>query len=351
MQASPEASSWRQITLFLLTLGVLFICGLLLRPFVVAIVGAIVISIITEKPYLWILSRIQRPNLAATLTVVLVFFSIVIPIFFLAQDVGQQATGLITSLRSDQTQQHIAEYFSEHPLLAQRIEVITDNIDLHNAAQTTAAFLGKQFATIIGKSIRAITQIVAMLFILFFLYRDRDLAARFARSLLPLNNIEAGVFLERMRGTIYATALGRLAIAALQGVLAGLAYWVLGVPNTLLWAILTGTMAMVPAFGAFLVWVPIALYLGFSGHWLKAAGLAIWGGGIVSLIDNFLYPVMVGPQLRQHTVSVLLSILGGIALFGITGIVLGPLAFTAASALLDIWRSRNGDEIVLPPTA
>jgi predicted PurR-regulated permease PerM len=159
------------------------------------------------------------------------------------------------------------------------------------------------------------------------------------------------VFLERMRGTIYATALGRLAIAALQGVLAGAAYWVLGVPNTLLWAILTGTMAMIPAFGAFLVWVPVALYLGFSGHWLKAAGLAVWGGGFVSLIDNFLYPIMVGPQLRQHTVAVLLSILGGIALFGITGIVLGPLAFTAASTLLDIWRSRTRSEADAPHSA
>ncbi|HEY8998233.1 MAG TPA: AI-2E family transporter, partial [Edaphobacter sp.] len=96
-----------------------------------------------------------------------------------------------------------------------------------------------------------------------------------------------------------------------------------------------------PAFGAFLVWVPIALYLGFTGHWGKAAMLAIWGGGVVSLIDNFMYPVLIGPRLQQHTVSVLLSILGGIALFGITGIVLGPVAFTVGVTLLDIWRRRT----------
>jgi predicted PurR-regulated permease PerM len=314
-------------------------------------VGAIVISVITEKPYLWVLSRTRGPSLAAAITLILVILSIVVPIFFLAQDVGKQITDLITSLRSEQTQQHIADYFDRHPLLADRIEMITDNVDLHNAAQSTAAFLGKHFATLIGRSIGAITQIVAMLFILFFLYRDREIAGRFARSLLPLSDREAIVFLERMRGTIYATALGRLAIAALQGVLAGAAYWILGVPNTLLWAILTGTMAMIPAFGAFLVWVPVALYLGFSGHWLKAAGLAVWGGGIVSLIDNFLYPIMVGPQLRQHTVAVLLSILGGIALFGITGIVLGPLAFTAAATLLDIWRSHTRGETDIPHSA
>ncbi|RZU42875.1 AI-2E family transporter [Edaphobacter modestus] len=343
MQASTEASLWKQIAFFLLTLGVLIVCGLLLRPFLVAIVGAIVIAVVTEQPYLWLAARLRQRNLCATIALLLVILSIVLPIFFLAQDVGKQVTHLITNLRSESTQQGIADYFGRHPALAERIQTISDSLDLHNAAQSTAAFLGRRFAALIGSSIGAITQIVAMLFILFFLYRDRELAGRFARSLLPMDNRQADIFLQRLRGTIYATALGRMAIAALQGTLAGLAYWILGVPDVLLWAILTGLMAMVPAFGAFLVWVPVALYLGLSGHWIKAALLAIWGGCIVSLVDNFLYPVLVGPHLRQHSVAVLLSILGGIALFGITGIVLGPLTITAASVLLEIWRTRDNE--------
>lgn len=342
MQVSNEASPWKQIAFFLVTLGVLVLCGLVLQPFLIAIVGAIVIAVVTEKPYLWLASRLRHRNWCATVALLLVTLSIIVPIFFLAQDVGGQGTSLITSLRSETTQQHISDYFVQHPVFAQRIQTITDSIDIQNTSRTVAAFLGRKFASLIGTSIGAITQIVAMLFILFFLYRDRETAARFARSLLPLEDGEAKLLLDRMRGTIYATALGRFAIAALQGLLAGLAYWILGVPNVLLWAILTGVMAMIPAFGAVLVWAPIALYLGFSGHWIKAALLAIWGGGIVSLIDNFLYPVLVGPQLRQHSVAVLLSILGGISLFGITGIVLGPLTFTTASTLLDIWRSRHG---------
>jgi len=341
MQASAEASSWKQIALFLLTLAILIVCGLVLKPFLVAVVGAIVIGIVTERPYLWLESRFGHRNASATIALILVILSIIVPIFFLAQDVGQQLTDTIASMRSESTQQKIADYFSRHPALAQRIETITDTIDLPNTTRTTAGFLGKKFASLIGSSIGAITQIVAMLFILFFLYRDRELAGRFARSLLPLDDHEADTLLMRLRGTVYATALGRMAIAALQGVLAGLAFWILGVPNAFLWATLTGVMAMVPAFGAFLVWVPVALYLGLSGHWIKAAVLGAWGGGVVSLIDNFLYPILVGPHLRQHSVAVLLSILGGIALFGITGIVLGPLTFTAASTLLDIWRARN----------
>ncbi|HEY2040292.1 MAG TPA: AI-2E family transporter [Edaphobacter sp.] len=341
MQADSRTSSWQQIAFFLLTLGVLVLCGLLLQPFLVAILGAIVIAIVTERPYLWLVRRLGHPNLCATIALILVTLSVFVPIFFLAQDVGKQGTNLITTLRSETTQQQIADYFNRHPALNDRIGTITDSLDLQNTAQTVAAFLGKKFASLVGTSIGAITQIVAMLFILFFLYRDREIAAHFARSLLPLEDKEASLLLGRMRGTIYATALGRLAIAALQATLAGLAYSVLGVPNALLWALLTGVMAMIPAFGAVLVWAPIALYLGLSGHWIKALLLALWGGGFVSLIDNFLYPTLVGPHLRQHSVAVFLSILGGVAFFGVTGIVLGPLTFTLGSTLLDIWRARE----------
>jgi predicted PurR-regulated permease PerM len=341
MQPDSEAKMWRQIALFLITLAVLVVTGFLLHPFLLAIVGSIVIAVISERPYQWLAAKIRNPNLCATAAVILIIVSIVVPTFFLAQSVGQQIADVIAVLRSETTQQKISDYFSRHPVLASRILAISNTIDLQNTARSATAFFGGKVAGLIGSSIGAITQIVILLFILFFLYRDRSLAGDFARSILPLEDDEATMLLERLRGTIYATALGRLAIAAIQGILGGLAYWALGVPNAFLWGMMTAVMAMVPAFGAFLVWVPIGLYLGFNGHWGKAALLAVWGGAIVSTIDNFLYPVMVGPQLRQHTVSVLLSILGGIALFGITGIILGPLTVTAALTLIEIWKARS----------
>jgi predicted PurR-regulated permease PerM len=99
--------------------------------------------------------------------------------------------------------------------------------------------------------------------------------------------------------------------------------------------------AMIPAFGAFLVWGPIAIYLGLNGHWGKAALLGIWGGVIVSTIDNILYPILIGSRLRAHTAAILISILGGIAIFGVTGIILGPVLFTIAETLLEFWRTRT----------
>ena len=345
MSISGEETTWKQITFYLLTLVVLVVCAFLLFPFFGAIVGAIVLAVITQRPYDWLATKIRHPSTAAAVAVVLVVLAVIVPGYFLVQDIGKQAITAVTTLRDDATQQKFSEFIGSHPALASRIEIVSNSIDPGHAAQTTATYIGSRLAGILGNSFRAITQVVVMLFILFFLFRDRALALAFLRSLLPLRPNESHELLERIGDTIYATALGRLVVAAVQGVLAGLAFWVLGVPGIILWAFTTAVMAMIPAFGAFLVWGPIAIYLGISGHWGKALLLAIWGGVIVSTIDNFLYPILVGTRLRSHTASILLSILGGIALFGITGIIVGPVIFTIAITLLDFWRFRTHEPI------
>lgn len=332
---------WKQVTLYLLTLAVLIVCGLIMLPFFTAIVGAIALAVVAQAPYRWLSTKIRRPSLCASFALILILLVVITPLYLIGHSLAAQAADVITTLRNPETQQKIGDYLNQHPALADRINSATESMDLGNVARSAAAFLGARFAGLLGRSFSVITQIVVMMFLLFFLLRDRELMLRFVRSLLPLEDEEFHLLSRRLGDTVYATALGRLAIAGVQGALAGLAYWVLSVPNPLFWAILTGAMAMVPAFGAFLVWVPIALYLGFSGHWGKAALLAVWGGGFVSLIDNFLYPVLIGPRLQQHTVAVLLSLLGGIAVFGVTGIVLGPVAFTAATTLLELWKGRS----------
>ncbi|HUZ96133.1 MAG TPA: AI-2E family transporter [Edaphobacter sp.] len=347
MPSSDEETTWKQITFYLLTLAILIVCGLLLYPFFTAILGAIVLAVITQRPYDWLASKIRHRSTAATLAVILVMLAAIVPGYFLAQNIGKQALTAVSALRDNATQQRFSEYIGDHPALASRIEITSGSIDPGHAAQTTAAYIGSKLAGVLGNSFRAITQMVIMMFVLFFLFRDRHLALAFLRSLLPLREDESHELLERLGDTIFATALGRLAVAGVQGVLAGLAFWVLGVPGIILWAFSTAAFAMIPAFGAFLVWGPIAIYLGFSGHWGKALLLAIWGGVVVSTIDNFLYPILVGTRLRSHTATILISILGGIAVFGITGVILGPVAFTIAGTLLEFWRARTHPTIEL----
>jgi predicted PurR-regulated permease PerM len=341
MLESREAIPWKQITLFLLTLGVLILCALVLRPFFNAIVGAIVLAVITERPYDWLATKIRHRSTCAAVALIVIILAVIVPAFFLAQELGEQAFAAVTALRSDASQNRVTDFIANRPALASSIQTFTSSIDLNNAARSAAAYLGGNLAGLLGTSIRIITQLVVMLFLLFFLFRDRALALTSLRSLLPLRENETDELLDRVGNTIFASALGRLTIAVIQGLLAALAFWVLGVPGVILWAFTLTACAMIPAFGAFLVWGPVAIYLGLNGHWGKAALLAIWGGFIVSTIDNILYPVLIGSHLRAHTATILLSILGGIALFGPIGIILGPVLFTIASTVLDIWRTRT----------
>jgi predicted PurR-regulated permease PerM len=347
MQDSREVLPWKQITLFLLTLGVLILCALILQPFFTAIVSAIVLAVVTRRPYDWLATKIKYPSTCAAVGLVLVILAVIVPMFFLTKDLGEQVLAAVAALRSNASQNPITDFIANRPALASRLEAFTDSIDVNNAARTTGAFLAGKLSSLLGNSIRMITQLVVMLFLLFFLFRDRALALTGLRTLLPLRDDETNELLERVGDTILATALGRFAIAAVQGFLAGLAFWALGVPGVILWAFTLMAFAMIPAFGAFLVWGPIAIYLGLNGHWGKAALLAIWGGLIVSTIDNILYPILVGGHLRAHTAAILLSILGGIAVFGPIGIVLGPVLFTIAATLLDFWRTRTSPPIAL----
>jgi predicted PurR-regulated permease PerM len=341
MQDSRQAIPWKEITLFLITLGVLLLCALLLRPFFSAIVGAIVLAVVTQRPYDWLASKIKNRSLCAAIALTLIILAVIIPTFFLVQKLGQQALNTVNAFRNGTQQEKITSYIANRPALASRIEDFTSSIDINNAARSTAAYVGGNLAGLFGNSVRIIIQLVVMLFLLFFLLRDRALALTSLRALLPLHESESSELLTRVGDTILATALGRVTIAAVQGVLGGLAFWVLGVPGVILWAFTLAACAMIPAFGSFLVWGPVAIYLGLTGHWGKAALLGLWGAVIVSTIDNILYPVLVGSHLRAHTATVLLSVLGGIAVFGPIGIVLGPVLFTLATTLLDIWHTRT----------
>jgi predicted PurR-regulated permease PerM len=139
----------------------------------------------------------------------------------------------------------------------------------------------------------------------------------------------------------HATFYGTIVCAAVQGTLGGLMFWWLGLPAPLLWGVIMGLLAIVPVFGAFVVWIPAAAVLALDGQWGKALILSVWGSVVVGGIDNVLYPILVGNRLRLHTVPAFVSVVGGLVVFGASGVILGPLAVTTTLSLLEIWRVRT----------
>jgi predicted PurR-regulated permease PerM len=196
-------------------------------------------------------------------------------------------------------------------------------------------------SAVVSVSVAVIVELLITLFALFYFFRDRRPALRGLRSLVPLSEDETDAVFVRVKDTIYATVYGTLTVALVQGCLGGLMFWVLGLPAALLWGTVMAVLAVVPVLGAFVVWVPAALFLLLEGSWGKALILAAWGVLVVSLVDNLLYPVLVGQRLRLHTLPVFIAIVGGLALFGSAGVVLGPVTLAVTVALVEIWRRRT----------
>jgi predicted PurR-regulated permease PerM len=232
---------------------------------------------------------------------------------------------------------NVSDWVNNHPSL----DNIWQEFDL--AAEAPALFdrLRPGAVAVVSTPLYLLMQTLLTLFVLYFLYRDEALAIDSLRSVLPLSERETDRLFQRVDDTINATIFGTVTVAMVQGIMGGIMFGFLGIQGATLWALIMGLLAIIPYLGTFVVWGPAAAILALQGEWGKAAILVAWGGIAIALIDNLLYPYLVGQRLRQHTVVSFVAILGGVALFGATGVVLGPVVVTLAFFLLDLWQRRT----------
>jgi len=192
--------------------------------------------------------------------------------------------------------------------------------------------------SLLRSSFGQLVNIVLTFYLFFFFLRDRKAIMSGLGDLTSLTEAETKYVVDRCSDTIHATVFGTLVVAAAQGVLSGLMFWWLDLPVPLFWGTVMGLLAIVPVLGAFVIWVPAAIFLALEGHWGKAIILTVWGGIIVASVDNLLYPMLVSNRLKLHIVPTLVATIGGIIVFGASGIILGPTIFAVTLALLKILK-------------
>ena len=332
---------WGGLTLFLITICALLACALILSPFLTAITGAIVLAVVTQRPKRWISARLKNPTLAATASLLLVGLSIVGPALFFAQTAARHILSAVRNIQNGAAEQGIRQFIAQSPRLSSGVQYSMDNFNISQAIQNSSGYLAGHAASILGGSVTALMQVGVMLFILFFLYRDSKQMLSSLRSFMPLDEGETDYLLQRIRRAIDALVLGRFAVSAIQGLVAGITYACIGVGESALLGLITMLFALVPAIGAFVVWLPIAIYLAVIHQWIQAFILLAVGALIISTLDNFLYPILVGPRMQMHTVVIFLSMLGGVAFFGVIGLILGPIALAVTESLIFILRRRT----------
>jgi predicted PurR-regulated permease PerM len=176
---------------------------------------------------------------------------------------------------------------------------------------------------------------------MYYLFRDSDKILARLPDALPLRRDQSEAIILRTQQVVSASVYGVVTIAALQGILGGLMFWILGIPSPVLWAVLMTFVCMIPVAGSFLVWLPLAIYLMAGGYWARAVILIVWGALVISTIDNFLRPKLVGSQTKLHELLVFFSVLGGLSVFGLLGIVLGPVVLAITLGLLQTFQLQK----------
>ena len=239
------------------------------------------------------------------------------------------------------TSAQLRETLESQPLLAPFGGWIEHQVDLPETFSRVATWLTNTAAAVVRGSVTQLMGVLLTFYFLFYFLRDRRLALHALRNLFPLLPDEMDRMFSRFVDTIHATVYGTLIVAAIQGTLSGLMFWILGLPAPLLWGIVMGLLAIIPVLGAFIIWIPAAMWLASQGDWGKALLLTAWGGIVVAGIDNLIYPILVGNRLQQHTILAFISLVGGLIVFGASGLILGPLALTTTILLLEIRRERK----------
>jgi predicted PurR-regulated permease PerM len=333
----------RWFAMLAFTAVALYVCWLMLLPFVNVLAWASVLVILFYPIHQRLVALTKRPAWSALLSTVIVIAVIVLPLTLLtlvvAKEIGDVAKNAQEVLRSlfDPSSTvvgwitgRLGRYFDVSHLDLQ-------GYLLERLENVSGAIAGRTLG-LLGGVVGVIFQVFFTIFTMYYLFRDGDRIYQSMLEAIPLNEAETRRIFDRTHEVIHASVYGVIVIAMVQGTLGGLAFAALGLPSPVVWGVVMFFLSMVPMVGSSVIWVPTAIYLGMSGHWAKAAALALWGALIIGTIDNILRPKLVGERARLHELLIFFSVLGGLQIWGPLGLVLGPVMIAITLALFDIFK-------------
>jgi len=344
-QQSDQIAGPERLALWVLLGFVTLALGWILWPFYGTILWSAIIAMVFAPVHKRLLTRTQgRKTVAALCTLLIIVVVVLLPFALLTAGLVNEAAQFFQQLQSGEIdpKRFLVGAFGALPdwlvSLLGRFG-LGDVATIERRLSTELSLAGKFFAgqalSIGQNTFEFLVNLCVAAYLSFFLIRDGEALARGARHALPLDAVTKRALFARFTTVIRATVKGNLVVAAIQGALGGLAFWFLGVTGALLWAVLMAFLSLLPAIGAALVWVPVALYFFFIGALWQGLALVAWGVLVIGLIDNLLRPILVGKDTRMPDYVVMITTLGGMAVFGINGFVLGPVI---AAMFISVWH-------------
>ncbi|MBI4145631.1 AI-2E family transporter [Candidatus Woesearchaeota archaeon] len=333
------------------------------KPFLGAILSSFVLAYTFHPVYRWLVKYLKSPTISALLISLVLIATLILPIFFVADNIvtdarvgyvllkQKLATGNIFGVACPEDATSFACRMTG-PIKNFLADPQT-NAYLQEAISNGTAFLLTEISGFLLSLPKILLKLAVTFFIMFYLFIDGETLVQRGRRLIPLTEKHQQHILQKLQDVTFAVVYGSLIVALIQGALGGLGFWLFGIGSPLLWGSVMAVFALVPFVGTAAVWLPASIFLMVVGAsdgdpnivW-NGIGLLLWGALLVSTIDNFLKPKIIGERAGVHPAMVLVGALGGLALIGFIGFVVGPLILGLLKTFIDIYEreelKRNG---------
>jgi len=336
--SGTNAGRFRRGFLLALAIGISILFFFVVKRFLLAVLLAAVFAGLAYPLYSWFLAR-MGPRLAATITLVLLFVGVGLPVAgfltLVATEAVQISQGVETWLQEDGRAAQIHDRLERIPFAGRFTPDESRMVErVREAAGGAGSFLMGTLAAATRGTLNFFLQLLVLFYALFYFLLDGPRILQGILRYIPLEPSQKEDLLERFVSVTRATLRGSLLIGLIQGGVAGLAFWVAGVPAAAFWGTVMVVLSIIPAVGATLIWIPAVIYLFTLGQVVAATGLLAWCAIVVGTIDNLLRPRLIGRDARMSDLLILLSTLGGIVLFGAVGFIVGPIV---AALFVTVW--------------
>ncbi len=324
---------------FYVLLGVVFLVVLMMfLPFLKLLAMAAILAVLFMPIHRRIVTRFKSETWGSVVSLILLILIIGIPLVIIGQMLFTELFNALSSLKESGSTFDKATFYQYVP---DKIKPLVEGLT-RDLGQKISSFAGNAvagFTNILSNLAGFVLSIFLVFFSTYYLMLDGKRIKKYFNDIFPLSEEHENRLITRLEAAVNGVVKGQFLVALIQGSVATCGFLIFNVPNPFLWGMLTVLAALVPNVGTSLSLIPAILYLFISGQTGNAIGLAIWGVLAVGMIDNIVSPRLVGSRMQLHPLLVLLSVVGGLQLFGIIGFLLGPIIMAMFVALLEIYRT------------
>ena len=317
----------------------------LLKPFAYPIFWAAVIAGIFGPLYRRINHLLRRPNLSTAIMLIVVIVVIILPLAVVASVLFAQAIDMYSALKDpakiQQDAKGIINLLKENPYL-QKLDLDEEALTekFYEVSSSISKYIVAYLTNLTQNTLLLLINFVVMIYCLFFFIRDGDKLLRGSLYILELKDEIGNRLYQRFTSTARATLKGTLIIGLIQGTMGGILFWAVGIETAIVWGVIMILAAMIPGIGCAVIWAPAALVMLATGHIWQAIMIVAVGSLVISSIDNILRPMLVGKDTQMHPLLIFLSTIGGLAVFGLSGFVIGPIITALLSTLWEIYEKH-----------